>query len=72
MQDLTEPLHIGAVECANAHTQLAYSFYQGLIDNNIKINQTKYFSDVIKGIVNRNGDYSGETFRREKYERDNV
>jgi len=68
----TELIQIGASQCAQAHIQRAYTFYQGITANNIKINQTMYFSDVIKGTVNRDGDCSGETFRTDKYEWDNV
>jgi len=68
----TDLIQIGAAQCADAHTKRAYNFYQGITANNIRINQTMYFSDVIKGTVNRDGDCTGETFRTDKYEWDNV
>ncbi|CAI6372780.1 unnamed protein product [Macrosiphum euphorbiae] len=68
----TELIQIGAAQCADAHLQRSYTFFQGITANKIKINQTMYFSDVIKGQVNRDGDCTGETFRTDKYEWDNV
>jgi len=68
----TELIQIGAAQCADAHARRAYEFYQGITANNIRINQTMYFSDVIKGAVNHNGDCTGETFRTDKFEWDNV
>lgn len=68
----TELIQTGAVLCADAHLKRSYTFYPGITAHNLKINQTMYFSDVIKGTANRDGDCSGETFRTDKYEWDNV
>lgn len=68
----TELIQAGAAQCADAHSKRAYTFYQGTTANNIKINQTMYFSDVIRGRVNHDGDCTGETFKTDKYEWDNV
>ncbi|KAF0702001.1 Integrase catalytic domain-containing protein [Aphis craccivora] len=62
----------GAAQCADAHFKRAYTFYQGTTANNIKINQTMYFSDVIRGRVNHDGDCTGETFKTDIYELEYV
>jgi len=68
----TDLIEIGAAQRAEAHSKRAYNFYHGITASNIRINQTMYFSDTIKGAVNHNGDCTGETFRTDKYEWDNV
>jgi len=52
----TELIQTGAAHCADAHFRQSYTFFPGVTAYNIKINQTMYFSDVIKGQLNNNGD----------------
>ncbi|CAI6376998.1 unnamed protein product [Macrosiphum euphorbiae] len=68
----TELIQTGAVMCADAHVKRSYTFYPGITAHNLKINQTMYFSELIKGTANHEGDCYGETFRTDKYEWNNV
>jgi hypothetical protein len=68
----SEVIQIGANSCKDTHNKMSYTFNHGNTVNNLKINETIYTSDIIKGSVNSQGDCEGEYFKTDRQEWENV